>query len=165
MASTYTWSVISGTVPPGLSLTLSETDLDIDVTGTPTLHGNYSFTVRIENDVSGAFDEQAYSIYVDPGPSVLLAPDTGQSMDYLFDYTQNPKLVVLPAYQMEDVTGDPIPSKYQAANGLVFEADLGSGVLTYRAPKDITQKLTRISGRYLWCVSTDLDTVYEIRIV
>lgn len=64
MASTYTWEVVSGTVPPGLTVDVGETDLDTTVTGTATIPGTYVFTVRITNDVSSDFDDQEYTIEV-----------------------------------------------------------------------------------------------------
>lgn len=69
MASTYTWSLQAGSLPPGTSLSLGEVDLDITLTGTPTTVGSYNFTVRITNDVSGAFDDQSYTV------DVFAAPD------------------------------------------------------------------------------------------
>lgn len=68
MASTYTWSLQSGSLPPGTSLSLGETDLDITLTGTPTTLGTFNFVVRITNDISGAFDDQAFSVVIDSVP-------------------------------------------------------------------------------------------------
>lgn len=38
----YTWTVISGALPPGLSL-----DTAGNITGTPTTQGTYNFTVQV----------------------------------------------------------------------------------------------------------------------
>ena len=48
----YTWSVVAGTVPPGLELPRRENS----ITGTPTAAGTFSFAVRVTDDV-GAFSE------------------------------------------------------------------------------------------------------------
>jgi len=69
MASTYTWTLQSGSIPPGTSLSLGETDLDITLTGTPTTTGVFNFVVRITNNISGAFDDQAYSVTIIPAPA------------------------------------------------------------------------------------------------
>lgn len=165
MASTYTWSLIAGVVPPGLSLTLSETDLDIDVTGTPTLHGTYNFTVRIENDVSGAFDEREYTIVVDAGPSIQLTPDTGQPISAMFNPALNPKLVYLPLYQMTDVSGQDYSTRFGAVNKLRIRADLGTGVKTYEFPQELTGGITVIGRKYLWRTTLAPNTISEIIIV
>lgn len=71
MATPYTWSLQSGTIPPGLTPTLSEIDLDIDLAGTPTTQGIYNFTLRITNDVSGIFFDKAYTLAVYLVPSFV----------------------------------------------------------------------------------------------
>jgi hypothetical protein len=55
----YNWSLNSGELPPGL--TLSGGGL---IAGTPRTAGTYSFIVRVD-DSNGHFDTQQYSIFVD----------------------------------------------------------------------------------------------------
>jgi len=55
----YTWSLRSGQLPPGLSLTASPGR----ITGTPTTAGTFSFLVRVTDSV-GAFAERTFSITV-----------------------------------------------------------------------------------------------------
>ncbi|GEM_PF-2997140 len=52
------WSVFSGTLPPGLSLSTGGV-----ISGTPTTSGTSNFTVRV-TDANGVFDDQALSIIV-----------------------------------------------------------------------------------------------------
>jgi len=58
--SPYTWSVTSGSLPPGLTLSSAGA-----LTGTGTLAGSYSFTVKVVDSV-GASATQAFSLTVDP---------------------------------------------------------------------------------------------------
>lgn len=56
----YTWSISSGTFPPGLVLDTASTALTTTISGTPTTAGNYSFDVQITN--GSASDTQAYTV-------------------------------------------------------------------------------------------------------
>jgi hypothetical protein len=57
--SPYNWSLVSGQLPPGL--TLSESPGRI--TGTPTTAGTFTFTVRVTDD-RDAFAERTFSITI-----------------------------------------------------------------------------------------------------
>jgi hypothetical protein len=63
----YTWSISSGTLPAGLSLSGNK------ISGTPTTQGTSNFTVKV-TDNSSATDTQALSITISPatttGPSI-----------------------------------------------------------------------------------------------
>lgn len=56
-----TYSVVSGSLPPGLSLSSTAPALG-KVTGTPTTAGNYSFTIRATNSLGTA--DQSFSITI-----------------------------------------------------------------------------------------------------
>jgi hypothetical protein len=55
----YTWTLVSGELPPGLELTESPGR----ITGTPTTAGTFTFTVRV-TDSRGAFAERTFSITI-----------------------------------------------------------------------------------------------------
>lgn len=55
----YTWTLRSGQLPPGLSLTASPGR----ITGTPTTAGTFSFLVRVTDSV-GVFAERTFSITI-----------------------------------------------------------------------------------------------------
>jgi hypothetical protein len=55
----YSWSLVSGQIPPGLSLSESPGR----ITGTPTEAGTFTFTVRVTDD-RGTFAERTFSITV-----------------------------------------------------------------------------------------------------
>lgn len=60
--SPYTWTVFSGSLAPGLSLSSGGA-----LTGTPSAAGGYSFTIRATDSASG-FDDQVYSLTINsPG--------------------------------------------------------------------------------------------------
>ena len=55
----YTWSVVSGELPPGLELPKRENT----ISGTPTTTGAFTFTVRV-TDERGATAEKAFTITI-----------------------------------------------------------------------------------------------------
>ena len=68
--SPYTFSVVAGSLPPGLTLNSSSGLLS----GTPTATGTFPFTIRI-TDSNGCFGDRAYSITV-TCPVITIAPAT-----------------------------------------------------------------------------------------
>ncbi len=69
----YTYSLISGDLPPGISLDSSSGA----ITGTPTTVGNFNFTVEV-SDVNGATADQALSIDVSAAANYLASGVLGQ---------------------------------------------------------------------------------------
>ena len=57
----FTWTVASGTLPPGLSLSSTG-----EITGTPTAPGTFDFTLKVV-DARGRTSTQAQTITIDPG--------------------------------------------------------------------------------------------------
>ena len=55
----YTWSVVAGSLPPGLELPKRENT----ISGTPTTAGTFTFTVRVTDDL-GAFSEKEFTITI-----------------------------------------------------------------------------------------------------
>ncbi|MHC4712244.1 MAG: putative Ig domain-containing protein [Planctomycetota bacterium] len=80
----YTWSVISGSLPAGLSLTASTGE----ISGTPTTEETANFTVQVTDSQDPAdTDTQALSITIDPEPSgptitTTSLPDGTRKVDY-----------------------------------------------------------------------------------
>jgi trimeric autotransporter adhesin len=70
--SPYTWLVVSGSLPPPLTLSAS-TGL---ISGTPNTAGKYSFTVQVQ-DVTGAQFTEALSITVNLAPPVITTQPAG----------------------------------------------------------------------------------------
>ncbi len=65
--SPYTWSIASGSLPPGLSLNAQQGV----ISGTPTTLGNYPFTVQV-TDAANLSSTKALSIYIEG--AVLITP-------------------------------------------------------------------------------------------
>jgi hypothetical protein len=55
----FTWSVVAGALPPGLTLPKGENT----ISGTPTTAGTFTFTVRVTDDLD-AFSEKEFSITI-----------------------------------------------------------------------------------------------------
>lgn len=66
---TFVWSIASGSLPPGLSLLAATPDAQID--GTPTVAGNFNFTLQVTDTFGGA-DSQAFSLTIAAPPPLAV---------------------------------------------------------------------------------------------
>src|SRR3984957_19531357 len=80
--SPFTWSVSSGSLPPGVTLGAS-TGL---LSGTPTTAGTYPFTVKV-TDNSGLSITEAATVTIIPGPSMTFAAPPGGWPHTVYGYT------------------------------------------------------------------------------
>jgi large repetitive protein len=64
----YSWAVVSGSLPPGLALSTSGL-----ISGTPTVAGNFSFTIRV-SDSSAASANRAFTLAVSVSLSINGCP-------------------------------------------------------------------------------------------
>jgi large repetitive protein len=65
----YTWAMVSGTLPPGVTGTAKTNSLDLD--GTPTAAATYSFTISVK-DCSGQVSEASYKIVIKDATSYVV---------------------------------------------------------------------------------------------
>ncbi len=94
----YSWSVASGSLPPGLSLSASGT-----ISGTPTATGSYTFTIRVTDSV-GDTASQAYTVSIAPPASITT--------------TSLPNGTVGVGYQSTvSATGGTLPYSWSVASG------------------------------------------------
>jgi large repetitive protein len=66
-AGPYTWAVVSGQLPPGLTLQTfaAPTDANNELVGTPTTAGTYTFTMRL-SDFNGQQATQSFKLTINP---------------------------------------------------------------------------------------------------
>jgi len=59
----YTWALVSGALPNGISTAASSNTESLDLTGTPKTAGTYSFTIAVTGEY-GYVSEMAYTILI-----------------------------------------------------------------------------------------------------
>ncbi len=112
----YTWSVISGTPPPGLSMSSSGI-----VSGTPGTAGSFSFGVQVK-DTAGATATAAASLTIQAAPLIITTQSLPPGMNTV-DYPQ----------QQLSVSGGVSPYTWALASGTSLPSGMSlssSGVLS-----------------------------------
>lgn len=69
---TFTWTVTSGSLPPGLTFLTTSTSSSAEITGTPTVVGTSKFSVQV-TDAAGSSVTQALSITINVPPPLSVA--------------------------------------------------------------------------------------------
>jgi hypothetical protein len=125
----FTWSVITGNLPPGLTLTGSI------ISGTPTTQGTFPVTIRVA-DAGGTMaqtNQKAFSIIIRPAPLVIATqslPATVTNVPYSQTLTAN---------------GGTAPFTWSAENlppGLTLTGATISGTPTVPGTSNITIRIT-----------------------
>lgn len=73
---TYTWSLVSGTLPTGLTLK-SDTG---EISGTPTAAGSQTFTIRATSTKGNGYHERAFTIAVGEGGIAVFDPSSNEGV-------------------------------------------------------------------------------------
>jgi hypothetical protein len=84
----FTWTIISGSLPPGLTFQTTSTSTSAEIVGTPTVLGTFNFTVQVE-DSSDAIVTQALSIVINKPPPLSVATASLQSGTVNIPYNPN----------------------------------------------------------------------------
>ena len=84
----YTWSVISGSLPAGLTFLTTSTSNSTEITGTPTLLGTSKFSVQV-TDSSGTSVTQALSITINTPPPLSVVTGSLPAGIVNTPYSQN----------------------------------------------------------------------------
>jgi fibronectin type 3 domain-containing protein len=80
----FTWTVISGALPPGIALGLAPDGVSGALTGIPTVPGTYNFTVKVTDSI-GDFGTQALTLVVDAVVTNTLDVGAGSLRQALLD--------------------------------------------------------------------------------
>jgi hypothetical protein len=133
--SPYTWTKVSGTLPPGLALDASGV-----VSGTPTATGLYTFTLRVEDDYEIS-DERQVTLRINPVPTVATSslPDwtTGVPFDHALAVTT---ATGAGGWSWKLLTGTLPPGLALGADGRI------TGTPTATAFRSFTVEVTDASG-------------------
>jgi hypothetical protein len=137
LSGTPTWSISSGTLPPGLTLN-SGTGV---ISGTPTVLGTSNFTVQVSNGT--CTQTQAYSITVNPScPTITVSPVTLPNGIVGVSYSQTVTATGGTAPYTFAVTSGSLPA------GLTLNASTGviSGTVTSATTSSFTITATDASS-------------------
>ena len=120
----YTWSVASGALPPGLSLSPEG-----EVKGTPTKAGSYAFTARV-TDAAGAQAEVELEIAIEPAAvSEANVPICHATADG-YELVTTTEAVFDGEGEHGDHSGDIVPDIIRAGAGRNWDA---AGIVTFFA--------------------------------
>jgi hypothetical protein len=120
-----TFAIVSGSLPPGLTMPASYGAAGTIVAGTPTQQGTFTFTVK-GTDGQGEPLQQAYSITVGPPPPLTVVfPASGSTLD--------PGSVAVSYAQNFFLTGGVAPYTLSVASGTLPP---GLALTTTDAPSD-----------------------------
>jgi hypothetical protein len=137
--SAFTWILLSGTLPPGITLAGSSTAVDV-LTGTPTTTGTYSFAVQATDALSRTVS-QTLTMLVNPQASCLLQGNYsfevegfrgGGPMTHAGSITINNTGAILGEQDYKD--GQRTTVGETLTSGTCTNRETNSGVLTFNAP-------------------------------
>ncbi len=128
----FTWSIISGSLPPGLTFITSSTSTSAEIQGTPTVLGTSNFSVQV-TDSSDATVTQALSITVNKPPPLSVA--TGSLQDGTVNVSYNQQLAAssgTPPYTWSLTTGAlPIGLTLNSSNGVISGTPIATGTYSF----------------------------------
>jgi hypothetical protein len=126
----FTFAIVSGMLPPGLSLqpviVLGHVTYQATITGTTTTPGNYAFTIEA-TDAFGDANRKDYAIFVIGFTSPDTLPDAMQGTPYSFQLTADGGI---PPYTFTLL--DPLPDGLTMdSSGLISGTPTGNTPMTF----------------------------------
>ncbi|MFL6024763.1 MAG: putative Ig domain-containing protein, partial [Marmoricola sp.] len=124
-SGTGTWTLASGTLPNGLALSAAGA-----ITGKATVNGDFSFTVRFSDSVTGATTTKALTIHVGPiGITTGQVPDGTKGSAYSVQFAGSPDSLLGGAWSL--VSGSLPTGITFTNNGLLSGTPTVSGDFTF----------------------------------
>ena len=159
-SSPYSWSLLSGTMPPGV--TISSGGL---ISGTPTVSGNYTFTIRAtDSSITPVNADKQFYLYVGDTIQISTATIPFGSVGVPFNYTLYSVYGVAP-YTWSIISGTLPAGLSFSASGIISGTPtvIGSSEVTFRVadsdnPAQTTTKTLTISIDPLTINSTSLTS-------
>jgi len=137
----YSWSVVSGDLPPGLALDSSAGT----ISGTPTTANSYDFTVRVTG-ANGLYSQKAFSLTISATPTAPTITTNSPLPDGTVNVSYSQTLQAtggMTPYSWSVVSGDLPP-------GLALGSSLGTiiGTPTTASSYDFTVRVTGANDPY-----------------
>ncbi|MFZ4857456.1 MAG: putative Ig domain-containing protein [Desulfuromonadaceae bacterium] len=162
-SSPYSWSLLSGTMPPGV--TISSGGL---ISGTPTVSGNYTFTIRAtDSSVTPVNADKQFYLYVGDTIQISTATIPFGSVGVPYNYTLYSAYGVAP-YTWSIISGTLPAGLSFSASGVISGTPtvIGSSEVTFRVadsdnPAQATTKTLTISIDPLLIGSTTLPVAIQ----
>jgi Putative Ig domain len=129
--ATFTWAVISGSLPAGLTFMTTSTSTSAEITGTPTLLGTSDFTVQV-TDSAGTSVTQALSITVNKPPPLSVATGSLPAGTVNTAYSQTLQASSgVPPYTWSITAGSLPVGLALASNGAISGTPLATGTSNF----------------------------------
>jgi len=136
--SGFTWTVTSGSLPPGLSL-----NSGVAITGTPTTVGSFSFTAKV-TDSGGGSATRAFALSIIGGPTITTAPALPSgTVSVAYSPVTLAASDGTPAYVWSIITGSLPPGlSFSGGTGVISGTPTGSGTSSFTVQVTDAQGVT-----------------------
>jgi len=158
-AATYTFSVTSGALPPGLSLASSGPSTAL-LSGTPTTAGSFTFTITATDTTTGCFGSQIYTMLANC-PTITISPTTLPNTARFIPYNQQLTASGGVGPFTFVVTGGSLPSGITLSpSGLLSGQTQSAGAFQVTISATDSNSCAGSQG-YAFSVATEIPTLSE----